>query len=257
MKPPLVTVVYIHPHVDNDQNATRFVESFLENLPGYPCNMIVVVNGGSITQQVRLLFERIRGCQFLQHDDSGWDVGGYLALARARADLQLMFCCGGHATFSRPGWLKKIMAAWTEYGHGMYGTNASYEVRPHLNTSGFLIGRDELVKYPHPVTDKHSRYEFEWGKGAFWRRVRRNGQRTMLVTWDGVWYPEEWRLPANGYRAGDQSNCPTYFSHSYRYNQANSEIRRRSTELANGLHNYPPCRLAQEVDAASREKKLI
>lgn len=254
---PLVTIVYIHPHVDSDANAVRFVRSFLENLPGHPCNMIVTVNGGSITGQIRSLFAQIRKAQFFQHDDSGFDIGGYIALAKARPDLKLLFCCGGPTTFSRAGWLKKIMDAWLEYGPGMYGTNASYEVRPHLNTSGFVIERDEIVKYPHPVTDRFSRYEFEWGKGALWRRVRRSGKQTMLVTWDGVWYPEEWRIPKNGYRAGDQTNCLTYFSHSYKYNTANVFIRKQSTALADGLHNYPPCRLAQEVDAASPEKKLL
>lgn len=254
----IVTVVYVHPHVDNEANATRFIKSLVANQPGYPCDVLVIVNGGSVTPQVRSLFQKIRGVQFFEHDDSGWDVGGYLALAKARTDLDLLFCCGGPTTFSRAGWLKKLMAAWSEYGPGMYGTNASYEVRPHLNTSGFLIPRVTLATYPHPVMDRMTRYEFEWGRGAFWRRVRRMGLRTMLVTWDGVWYPEEWRMPNNGYRDGDQSNCLTWFSHSRNFQKEQSgEVRRRSTELANGLHNQPPCKLACEVDKASPEKKLL
>lgn len=258
IKAPLVTVVYIHPHTENDQNATRFVNSLLECLPGHPCNMIVVVNGGSVTAQVRSLFERIRGCQFFEHDDSGYDIGGFIALSRARTDLKLMFCCGGPTKFINANWLKKIMSAWSEYGPGMYGTNASYQVRPHLNTSGFLVSREDVAAYPHPVTDRFSRYEFEWGRGALWRRVRRSGQRTMLVTNDGVWWPEEWRLPKNIYRDGDQSNCLTWFSHSYRFrDEPNPAFRKRLTELANGLHNNPKPQLAIDVDAVSREKKLI
>ena len=91
-----------------------------------------------------------------------------------------------------------------------------------------------------------------------WRRVRRNGKRTMLVTWDGVWYPEEWRMPRNGYRDGDQSNCLTWFQHSYNYHlEKNRDILRRTQELANGLHNNPPCKLAQELDSVSPCSKFL
>jgi len=254
---PIVTVVYIYPHAGHDSDAIRFCKSFIECPPEYPCNIVVVSNGGPVTRKTRDLFHRFKGVQFFVHDDSGWDVGAYLALARYRTDLDLMFCCGGPTTFTRPGWMRKIMAAWEEYGPGMYGTNASYEVRPHLNTSGFLIERSELAAYPCEVTTNIHRYEFEWGKGALWRRVRRNGKRTMLVTWDGVWYPEEWRLPRNIYRDGDQSNCLTYFSHSRKYNTASIALKKTMRELVNGLHNYPPCKLAIEVDSASPERKLI
>jgi len=235
---PIVTIAYIHPHIDSDPNAVRFVKSLCANHPGYPCDVVVVVNGGPVTSQVKALFANIRGVQFFVHDDSGWDIGGYLALAKARTDLDLLFCCGGPTTFTRAGWMKKIMAARDEYGPGMYGTNASYEVRPHLNTSGFLISREMLASYPHPVTDRLSRYEFEWGKGAMWRRVRRAGQRTMLVTWDGVWWPEEWRLPKNVYRDGDQSNCLTCFSYTYTFNNATPEVRKIMRDHCNGLANY-------------------
>ena len=255
---PLVTIVYIHPHVDSDANAIRFVKSVIANQPGYPCDVVVIVNGGPVTQRIETLFKKIHGVQFFTHDDSGWDIGGYLALAKARTDLNLLFCCGGPTTFTRAGWLKKIMAAWSEYGPGMYGTNASYEVRPHLNTSGFLISRSDLVAYPVKVESRLDRYEFEWGRGALWRRVRRRGGRTMLVTWDGVWYPEEWRLPKNTYRDGDQSNCLTWFQHSHNFRlEQNSRVRQRTTELANGIHNHPPCQLAHEVDSASPEKKFL
>lgn len=257
LTPTLVTVVYIHPHTDNEANAVRFVKSLVANKPGCPCNVLVISNGGPVTPQVEALFKNIRGVQFFVHDDSGWDIGAYLALAKARTDLDLLFCCGGPTTFTRPGWMRKIMAAWSEYGPGMYGTNASYEVRPHLNTSGFLIERAELAAYPIRVQTNLQRYEFEWGRGAMWRRVRRNGKRVMLVTWDGVWYPEEWRTPKNIYRDGNQSNCLTWFNHCYHFMTADASLRRKMTDLCNGLYNQPPCKLACEVDSASPEKKLL
>ena len=52
-------------------------------------------------------------------------------------------------------------------------------------------------EYSFPVTNHSQRYAFEHGPHSFWRRNVHMGWPAMLVTWDGIWLPQQWHKPEN------------------------------------------------------------
>lgn len=138
----------------------------------------------------------------------------------------MLVCLGESVHFHRAGWLARMVDVWRRLGSGMYGFWSSNLVRPHLNTTGFVVDPVLLRLYRNKVVTKTDRYQFEHGRYAFWKRVRLMGKPVRLVTWDGDWPPERWRQPANILWRGDQSNCLAYCSHTDNYLAAPLETRR-------------------------------
>jgi hypothetical protein len=247
---PSIALVYVYPSSGFESAAVRFIDSYIKHPPEFPHSAVVVVNGGNATTKIKKLFEPLKPSYFL-HDNSGWDIGAFIAAA-SKINTEAMLCLGANTHFKRAGWLKRYVEAWRKLGPGMYGTLASNEVRPHICTTGFLTPPELLRAYPYKVDTQEDRYEFEWGKGAFWRRVQKAGMPVKMVTWDGVWGMDQLRVPPNIYRRGDQSNCLVYFRHSDAYDAADPATKKRME----GHADNPPkqaCQLQQRVDAVSRE----
>lgn len=234
-----ISLVYVHlPHdPEHVDLACRFVATYHEYPPQIPHETIVVCNGTAPTHHTRVLFGSLPHVRFMDHDDSGWDVGAFIA-ASHQTEAEMMFCCGGPCYFKRAGWLKRIAEAWERYGPGMYGTLASYEIRPHFCTSGFAVAPDMLRNHPK-VSTKEERYAFEHGENSLVLRTLRQGKPAMLVTWDGAWHWPQWRTPPNIYCKGDQSNCLTFFRHSDSYAQSDFGEQRRRQHLADTYVNCP------------------
>lgn len=236
IREPSVAVVYIHVPRDAEhvELAKRFVAKYLENPSGYDHATIIVCNGGQPTMEMSRLFFQLPRCSFFLHDDSGWDIGGYIAVSRTiQTDAAMYFC--GTGFVQHPGWLARMVAAWNKFGPGMYGTLATYEVSPHLNTTGFLAPPLLVANYPITVRDKRGRYDFEHGPHALWKIARQHGIPVKLVTWDGEYDWPDWRKPANIYRRGDQSNCVTFFRHSLNFALADPNSKRFMSSLADRM----------------------
>lgn len=219
LKPwPSVTVVYINVPADNEhiELANRFVSSYVKCPPGLPHETMIVCNGIGPGEAARKIYQCLPNCKVIQHDDTGWDIGGFIA-ASHQCNTDIMVCFGGQGYFKRGGWLIRMVEAWKEHGPGMYGSLASYEVSPHLNTTGFWCPPKLLREYPRPVTTRETRYDFEHGPNAFWKLVAKQGLPALLVTWDGIYNWTRWREPRNGFRAGSQEDCLTYFKHTHIY----------------------------------------
>lgn len=196
--------------------------------------IIVLSSGGPPPGSSIALFSVFPGTQFIETDDSGWDIGNYIHAAR-QIDCDMLFCCGGPAHFRKAGWMKRIVEVWNKYGPGFYGTLATFEVRPHINTTGFACPPSVLRSYPKRVITREDRYEFEHGENACYVHAQRMGLPVLLVTWNGEFAREQWRMPANGYRSGDQSDCISYWKHTDLYEQADPVMKAAMTRLANGL----------------------
>lgn len=239
-----IALVYIHvPHdPEHVDLACRFVATYHEHPPLIDHQTVVVCNGSAPSTFTRVLFGSLPNLTFYNHSDVGFDIGAYLAFA-AQTDADMLFCCGGPCYFRRGVWLKRIADVWQHYGPGMYGTLATYEVRPHFCTSGFAVPPRLLREYPFPVRDKAERYNFEHGQSSLVGQCMSKGLPTILVTWDGAWNWQHWRVPKNIYCRGDQSNCLTYFRHSDSYEQGNYAERRRRELLADTLTHENSARL--------------
>jgi len=218
---PTVTLIYIYPvgHDEHDGYAKRFVQSYLKFQAGYPHETMVVCNGGAPNDFIRGLFRNIP-CKFFQHDDSGWDIGAYLAVVRA-IKTEAVFCCGGLTHFKRFGWLKKLVDAWNKFGAGLYGSLGSYQYGiPHLVTTGFLCPTHLVSSYPGKVVTYEDRAEFEHGVKSLTNLALCLCMPAKLVTWCGVHSLDELWNPENVLNKGDQSNCLTYYKQTDIYEVA-------------------------------------
>lgn len=202
----------------SDTFASRFVATFHEYSPGVECDLLIVCNGGAIPLSLSLIFAPLRARIFQRPNTPGFDLDGYRDAAIGPAkDYEMIVCLGETVYFHREGWLKRLVDVWTKYGPGMYGPYASNLVRPHLNTTAFCTSPLLLQRCP---ISTHDRYQWEHGANSFWRWVASHGMPVRLVTWDGDWPPELWRMPKNILWRGDQSNCLMFCNHLERYSAA-------------------------------------
>jgi hypothetical protein len=233
--PPEPTVTLCYVTVLNNPEywtlAERFIGTYGVCHPGVNHNTVILCNGYP-TKPMKELFAKLPNVEWFAHDNTGYDIGGYISLAR-KMKTGPMFCCASSCHVRKAGWLRKVLDAWNEFGPGIYGTLATYEVRPHFCTTGFLVPAELMAAYPLPVTDKHSRYEFEHGTNSLLNLAIRSGVSVKLVTWDGVYDLPDWRKPENIYVRGDHSNVITFFRHSDSFELSSPAEKIRRAGLAN------------------------
>lgn len=223
---PSITLIYIH--VPGEEKHWKYAREFIETYkafpPEYSHNTVVVCQGKPATNLVRGLFRILPNLKYFEHDDSGWDIGGYIAAAHTISD-DCVVCLGGSSYFQRRGWLKRVAESWKNHGLGFYGATPTYEVSPHLCTSGFWCSPEILKAYPVKVTNRLTRYDFEHGPNACWKMSAHNGLPVKLVTWDGEFDWQDWRKPDNIYRRGDQSNALMYWHHYSDFEKASPQAK--------------------------------
>jgi hypothetical protein len=206
----------------------RFAETWNRFPPGAECDLVVACQGGPINTETSLLFSGLNAKFWPHENNDARDIGAYLDAAKSiSSDYEMMLCLGESVHFHRAGWLKRLVEVRERWGEGMYGPFATHVIRAHLQTTAFFCPPSFLREYPLKVTDKKSRYEFEHGERALWRRLHARGIPVKLVTWDGEWQPRTWRLPKNGLWNGDQSNCIMWSNHTDNF--ANADTTRKQS----------------------------
>lgn len=205
-----VAVVYVHVPLDPHHQglARRFSIYFRQNPPLYPHELIVVCNGSPPTPETLQTFEGL-DARFVDHDDSGWDIGAYQKAASV-CQSELMVFLGGTAYPSRTGWLARMVDAYLKHGHALYGSTGNrgdgrVNVYPHIRTTGFWLPTALMNAYPIRVTQNSQRYEFEHGRTCLTEWIKTQGLKAWVVTWDGEYLWENWDLIPNGFHRGDQS----------------------------------------------------
>jgi hypothetical protein len=208
-----IALVYIYAPVGGPQwdgYAMRFLESYHANPPGIEHECVVVLNGCRQSSEITCFFSSLRNCCFLEHDDSGYDIGGYQLAARTiPCDLMVFF--GGSTFFLRPGWLIRMANSVNLHGNALYGAmgnrgNSQVGVWPHIRTTAFWCDPRLMNEYPIKVTTPGQRFPFEHGRDCFTAWVKNRGLRSWVITWtrDLLW--KEWDDDCNGYQRGNQSS---------------------------------------------------
>jgi hypothetical protein len=198
------------------------VASYLAFPPGKDCDLLIACNGGPLPTALSLIFSPLNPKFFLRENDPSWDVGAYLDAARGPCKgYDAMLCLGESIHFVKEGWLTRLVEAWQHCGSGFYGVFSSNAVSPHLQTSAFMCAPSTLLLYPTKPKTRVERYDFEYGRGALWRRVVARGMPVRLVTWDGEWEPFRWRMPRNILWRGTQENLLCINNHAEGYANAN------------------------------------
>ena len=236
-RPALVFTCCLN-NAEYDGWTQMFLKSYRAYDPGVDHDSVIVFNNGPSTAEQRAQFEFMPNVRFIEHDNSGWDIGAHLEASRWITNPWACYM-GNTAFVQHAGWLARLAQAWDKHGPGVYGTLATFEVCPHLNTTGFATSPDFMRRYPISVRSKMNRYDFEHGPNAFWKLVAAEGHPALLVTWCGEYNWQHWRLPPNIYRRGTQSNCVTFFRHSLNYAAADENEKRTMEKLADTITSLP------------------
>lgn len=207
-------IVYVYPDPQIDQRAEnwsfRFLETYYRKNPGMDHDTVIVLNGGKPTYELMCLFSSLRKTEFLEHDDSGWDIGAFQRAARTFPDYDLMVFFTTSVYFKNPGWLRHMVNAVERKGDGLYGCMGNrgvpqFKVFPHVRTTGFFIRPKLMNEYPRVITTKEGRYEFEHGPNCLSEWLKGKGLQTRVVTTNGVYEWKDWDNIPNGYHRGNQS----------------------------------------------------
>lgn len=236
-KPDCVLVyIYVPNSERHRMEAETFVASYLKFPPNYPHRTMIVCNGAQPGTVARDLFSQLPKVEFLPRVNAGWDIGGFVTAAK-RVKTDMLFCLGSGAFFRRSGWLLRIAEAWEKHGPGFYGTNAAFDVLPHINTTGFGCPPKVLATYPFGFVTLQERYHFEHGRTACWKHAEQLGLPVKLVTWNGEYDWQEWRSQPNIYHRGDQSNCLTYWDRNTIYESSSQQQKREYEAMSDTIQD--------------------
>lgn len=224
-----IAVVYILPVFEGAflDNAYRFVATYNENPAGMEHQLVFVSNGGPPTLEMRGLAESCsHPVDWLVHDNSGYDLGGFQAAAR-QIPAEMMVFMGNSAYLRRPQWLSRMAEVFHKYGNGaIYGSTANcgdqrVNVFPHIRTTGFWMSPAVMNMWPFKVTKPEHRYPAEHGATCLTEWARSQGYQAIMATWDAE---SEWPLwdhmpggfhrdQQQGLLVGDRLTAPPYYPH--------------------------------------------
>lgn len=189
-----IGIVYVYPTMGgaHDDLAARFVGSFTKHLPRSAHELYVVSNGGKPSLKMLETVKTVR-CRWIEHDDSGWDIGAYRKAAREiSCDLMVFF--GGSAYLRRDGWFERVEQSFRKHGRAIYGATGSWSQNRHVRTTGFWLPPSLLNAYPLPTTsEQSSRYAFEHGPEGLTSWVLGQRLKAWVVTPDSEYEPHRWR----------------------------------------------------------------
>jgi len=228
-------VCYVCPVVNWPQFeplTRRFLSTSVAFPAEQPHEFHVVCNGGAPNTDVLNLFSD-RNPVYHQHDNTGWDIGAFQKVA-AGVDCDLMLFLGTNTHFKRAGWLHRLMEAREQFGPGLYGPSASFDICPHIRTTAFMCDPKLVRAWKHTVIHPGDRHKFEVGADSLTTIAHRQGLPRILVTWDGFYEQKDWRKAPNLFRRGDQSNCLIYDRHHELYEAASPAQKIRLGRIADG-----------------------
>lgn len=205
-------VVYLCRAVNGDDVAAQFVESYLRFPPGIDHHLVVIFKGfGSLPHPA--IFQTIEHQRF-ETDDSGFDIGPYLAVARQRADVTGFCFVNSFTRPLAPDWLKHMVHALdTDSSLGMVGAMGSYErLDPqqkfpniHIRSTGFCLRRELLLSLTLPtIHDKRDTNLFEAGPTSLSTQIKARGLNLAVVDRFGkAWQQDQWPF-SQTFRLGEQ-----------------------------------------------------
>lgn len=208
-----VAIVYIYAGMVSpmyDFYCERFLRSYHANDPGMDHSTAIVLNGVKRNSSFQCLFSSLKNVQFIEHDNSGYDIGGFQAAAmHTPCDLIVFF--GASTFFSRPGWLKRMVESYQKHGPAQYGTmgnrgDVNAKVWPHIRTTAFWMEPKLMNDCPFRVKLPMHRHPFEHGQHCFTSWVKKMGLKSWVVSWTGEYEWEHWDMIPNGFHRGNQSN---------------------------------------------------
>lgn len=208
-----ISIVYAYPPGAGNQYqnyAARFLQSYHDNPPGIEHETIVVLNGTKAQSDSVCMFSVLPNLRFLEHDNSGYDIGAFqLASRSVSCDMIVFF--GTSTFFTRAGWLLRMAQSFDRHGNAQYGAmgnrgNLDVKVWPHIRTTAFWMNPALFNAYPNRITRKEDRHPFEHGKNCFTSWVGAQGLKSWVITWTRELLWKDWDSDPNGFSQGNQSS---------------------------------------------------
>lgn len=193
-----------------DFYSQRFLESYHSNPPGMDHETAIVLNGTRANSEISCLFSSLPKCSFLEHDNSGYDIGAFQFAARTiPCDLMVFF--GASTYYPRPGWLVRMTSAYKKHGVAQYGAMGSgaelrARVWAHIRTTAFWMPPQLMNEYPKIVVNPADRHPFEHGIDCLTEWIKRQGMVSWEVTWQRELPVKDWGSDPNGFHRGNQSS---------------------------------------------------
>ena len=209
-----IVVVYVFPTAGGGylDDAARFVSSYNQFDAQADHQLMIVSNGGLPTvEMMAVLCGLDHSFEIFVHDNSGYDIGAFQAVAR-KVPCELMVFFGVSAYVRGAGWLRRMKESAEKRGTAaLFGAMgncgvAQVGVYPHLRTTGFWTSPVIMNMYPHRVTLPDQRYAFEHGRECLTEWCKAQGYKAWMVTWSGEFEWPTWDSIPNGFHRGDQSN---------------------------------------------------
>jgi hypothetical protein len=230
-----VKVIYPVPQ-DNWRTFEPFVLRFVETLrkydPGYPYELIAVLNNGTQSKHLEDLFAGLP-VRFWVYNGTGWNMGSAQAAMAICFDDDFIVSMSSRCYFHREGWLAKMMAARAAHGPGIYGTG-SFEAKRHIRACAFGIDAKLFRAVPFQVLVPDDGHRLEYKNHCLTDFVEANGGVAKQVTFVGVQNSKDWRKPENIYRKGDQSNVLVMDKWTEDYFNCSPEMKREREEKTFG-----------------------
>lgn len=211
--------------------AEEWLDTYQQNPAGIDHELLVVCTG-ELSPLATELFRPIH-CRFESYTGDGWDLGAF-QYAWKLLDSDLAFFCNARIRFWKGGWLRRMAEARERHGEGLYSSFGSFEVAPHLRTSGFAANPRILRTFPHEITCRDDTFKFESGEWNVTNWFLQAGYKAMMVTWDGEYEQADWRVPDNIFRRGDQSRCLVWDRHTQVYAGSNPGDKRLLESITDG-----------------------
>lgn len=222
-----VVVVYVYAPgsgANCDNYLFRFLKCYHDFPPGIEHETVIVLNGIRATSEITCLFSPLKNCGFIEHDNSGYDIGAFQCAARnVPCDMMVFF--GASTFFTRGGWLLRMASAFRNHGNAQYGAMGSgaelgANVWAHIRTTAFWMPPQLMNEYPKIVRDPAGRHPFEHGKDCFTEWLKKRGLASWEVTWNSEFIVRNWGSDPNGFHRGNQSGLlagdrmcePPYYS---------------------------------------------
>lgn len=189
-----IEVIYIYPVNEGPQYqelARRFVSTYRDFPPGVYHHTLIVLNGNPRSDCFDI-FSSLPNLRFFLHDNSGWDIGAFQAVADS-TKCDMMVCFGSASYFHKPGWLLRFVLAWSEFGPGLYANMSCGPGRAHptinpVRTVGFACPPALIRAYPKRVVSRRDRYDFEHrSPNNLTALCLRMKMPVKFVTWDGFY----------------------------------------------------------------------
>ena len=209
-----VSIVYIFPNGGAngyEELAFRFLQTYHEHPPGMDHESIIVCNGTPASEETKFYFGSLPNAIFLDHDGSGYDIGGFQAASRAHpADMMVFF--GSTAYFKHAGWLVRMVQAFQTHGDTVYGVmgnqgQLNVGVYPHIRTTGFWLSSSLFNQYPVQVTRPEQRYAFEHGPDGLTSWAIKQGRQPWIISMSaGDWVLQACDHIPDGFHQGTQEN---------------------------------------------------